>query len=312
MYNISEGYLFRAVGQEKYFEMNLCLTASLRFHGDFRPVSVFTDKPDHWTFTKYPKLWDKIIDLKPLVEKLKIKFDRDFAEFFELGGLVPRLLCRESPYERTISIDGDCMVLRSTEELWKVANENHITFLGCSRMYPNRGVMTAEEIVNTEIKIEDDLRDVNYPIKYCHLREAHGGIMWWDKSEETENALCFFDEVIKDGRLYKYFPKVIEQWGGVLSDELVYAYVMSVLDLPVIPYNSNLMGSNPDYFSVEKSEGNMGHFVVEYGNKLLPHMKFEDSVPVFVHFFAKDKDSNYVRNRDFLFNWLDKKYLGVK
>lgn len=306
----SEGYLLRAVGKEVYFEMNLCLAASIRFHGDSRPISVFTDNPEHWTFKKYPSLWDRIIDLKPLVDELRVKFNRDFDKFYELGGLVPRLLCKQSPYERTISIDGDCMVLRSTEDLWKVFDDYNITFLGCLRMYPDRGVMDAKDIIEAEIQIEDDFRGMGQNIKYCHLREAHGGIMWWDKSDITNTALDIFDEVIKNGCLYKYFPKVIKLW-GVLPDEVLYAYVMSVLDLPVVPYNSNLMGSNPEYFSVEKSEGNMGHFLIEWGNKLLSHMEFKDSVPVFVHFFAKDKDPNYVRNRDFLINWLGGKYVSA-
>jgi hypothetical protein len=128
--------------------------------------------------------------------------------------------------------------------------------------------------------------------------------MWWDKSDFARMVLSQFDDAIKSGRLYKYFPKSVKQWWGHLSDEVVYAYVMSILDLPVIPYNSNLMGSNPAFFSVKDGLADMGHFLTN--PRLLGHMHFENTVPVFVHFFAKDKDPNYEVNRDFLFAWLEK------
>ena len=105
---VTEGYLLRAIGQDKYFDLNLCLVASLRFHGDKRPISIFTDNPEHEIFKRYPALWDQIIDIRPLVEDLKVKFNRDFKMGNELGALGVRLLIPNSPYDRIISVDGDC------------------------------------------------------------------------------------------------------------------------------------------------------------------------------------------------------------
>ena len=302
---MSEGYLFRAIGQDKYFEMNVCLAASLRYHGDTRPISVFTDRPDHPLFKKFPKLFSQIIDVLPLVEGLKKKFNRDFKTGFELGGLAPRLLCRETPYDKTISIDADMMAVSSPDKLWEVLDpsDREVAFLGCPRMYPGWGTMNSEELTNAEIQIEDDLRAEGRFVR-CNFREVHGGIMWWKKGKVTDQVLYEFDEAIKSGKLYKYFPKVVDLWWGHLSDEVVYSYVMSILDLPVIPYNKNLMGSNPEFFSVEDGLGNMGHLLTN--PRLLGHMKFEDTVPVLIHFFAKDQDPNYARNRDFLMDWLSK------
>jgi hypothetical protein len=304
----SEGYLLRAIGSDTYYEMLICLVASLRYHGDVRPISVFTDNPEHPILIKYRDLFDKLINIHPLVDNLSVKFQRDFSPGFEFGGLAPRLLCRESPYDKTISMDVDCMVVSSTEKLWEVFYQHSITFLGCPRMYPGWGNMTAEDITNAEIQIEDDLSTDGVPIEHCWLREAHGGIMWWDNSSLSGEVFDEIDKVVKSGRLYKYFPKTIELWWGKLSDEVVFDYVTSVLNISLIPYNSNLMGSNPDYFSVEKGEASMGHFMIEWGNRLAGHMKFKNSVPVFVHFFAKDKDPNYLSNKDFLFSWLEKHY----
>lgn len=300
---MSEGYLFRAVGQDNYFEMTVCLAASIRFHGDDRPISVFTDNPKHPLFVKYAKLFDQLIDLRPHVERLKATFNREFKTGFELGGLAPRLLCARSPYTKTISIDSDCMVVNSTLPLWKVFEDTGLAFLGCRRAYPGWGDMTAEEMTTAEIQIEDDLRADGFDT-HVSLREVHGGIMWWDNSEFARMVLRQFDDAVKRGNLAKYFPKPVQMWYGHLSDELVYSYVLSVLDHSVIPYNSNLMGSNPDYFSVEHSNASMGHFLTN--PRLKGHMHFEETVPVFVHFFAKDKDSNYTRNRDFLIDWLSK------
>lgn len=300
---MSEGYLLRSIGQDKYFEMTVMLAASLRYHGDTRPISAFTDNPDHPLLKKFSSLFDKIIDLRPLVDGLRQKFNRDFKRGFEFGGLAPRLLCRESPYDRTISIDSDCLALIATDRLWQVFNNYHVAFLGCHRMFPGWAEMTAEELTTAEIQIEDDLVSVGFfgDNDHCALREVHGGIMWWDKSEVTEKVLSQFDLAISRGWLYKYFPKSIKLWWGHLSDEVIYSYVMSILNLPSIPYNSNLMGSNPEYFSVAEGKGDMGHFLTN--PRLQGHMKFKDSVPVLVHFFAKNEDRNYISNRDFLLNW---------
>jgi len=301
---VTEGYLFRAIGANKYFEMCICLSASLRYHGDDRPISIFTDDPENIYLKRYSFLFDKIIDIRPLVKGLEVKFNRTFKEGFELGGLAPRLLCRESPYDRTISIDGDMMALSNTARLWDVFNrEGHnVTFLGCRRMYPGWGTMTAEELTAAEIQIEDDISRP-FCLPHVSFREVHGGIMWWDNSMVSSMIFDEFDKAILSGKLYEYFPKVVDLWWGHLSDEVVYAYVMSILNLPVVPYNSNLMGSNPEFFSVEKGIGDMGHFLTN--PRLKGHMEFSDTCPILVHYFAKDKDSNYAPNRDFLISWLE-------
>lgn len=299
---MEEGYLLRAIGKDVYFDMCLCLAASLRKNGDRRPISVFTDNPNNLIFRKFYYLWDQVIDLNPHVEGLRKKFNRDFLTGFEFGGLAPRLLCRLSPYNKTISIDGDMMAITPTDRMWGVFESHHITFLGCRRMFPGWGSMSAEELTAAEIQIEDDISKPNC-IPHISLREVHGGIMWWDKSECTEKVLAEFDSVILSGKLYSYFPKVVDLWWGHLSDEVVYAYVMSVLDLPVIPYNSNIMGSNPEFFSVEEGKADMGHFMTN--PRLKDHMIFTDGVPVLVHFFAKDKDPNYDRNKQYLYGLLE-------
>lgn len=302
---MSEGYLFRAIGPDKYFEMNVCLAASLRFHRDPRPIAVFTDNPEHSLFKRFPKLFSQLIDIRPLVEQLKVQFNRDFKSGFELGGLAPRLLSHLTPYDKTISIDGDMMAVSPTDKLWSVFDylPYNVTFLGSQRMYPGWGDMSAEELTAAEIQIEDDLRAEDHEVRMA-FREVHGGIMWWEKGAFANRVKEEFDAAIKGGRLYKYFPKVVKMWYGHLSDEVVYAYVVALLDMDVVPYNSNLMGSNPDFFSVEKGLADMGHFLTN--PRLLGHMHFENTTPVLVHFFAKDQDKNYVRNRDFLFDWLSK------
>lgn len=297
MSDMREGYLLRAIGDDLYFDMTICLIASLRFHMDPRPITLLTDNPKHPLIEEYSYLFDGIIDVRPYEEELSKIYV--FTER-ESKRLVADLLWHLSPYNRTIMLDSDMMIVRDTTELWNVSQNYNFTMLGCNPMYPGWGEMADYDIQVSSEAIEADFSLAQKLI----LREVHAGIVWFDKSEVTTKVVDKLKEMFMPGMAEKYFPKVFKMWNGK-NNEMALVYAMSVLDLPVIPYNRNIMSVNPKYFSVLDGKGDMGDFVFGKIYQLQGNMEFVDSIPTVVHLFKKANDSGYWRNRKELYEWLD-------
>lgn len=296
--DMSEGYILRAVGSDLYYDLSVCLATSIRVQGDARPITIFVDNPKHPLIEGYSNLFDGVIDVSPYTEELVETYSLKTAS--EIGGIVPRLLLHMSPYNRSVMLDSDMVMLSSSEPLWNVSRNYNFTMIGAPELWPGWGEMSEYDIkVSSEAIANDMGLD-----KAVHLREVHAGITWFDKSETTEKVQELFKESLLGGKLEKYFPKVVKMWYG-RNDEMALLYAMSVLDLPIVPYNRNLMSLNPKYFSVENEVADMGEFIHGGVYQLKDHMSFTDSKPVLVHFFKKANDSNFWKNRQYLYEWLN-------
>lgn len=293
----SEGYLLRALGSDLYFELTIMLVASLRFHRDIRPITLLTDNPKHELLETYPYLFDGIIDVTPFKEEL---FKNYIFNDREKDRLITDLLLHLSPYGRTIMLDSDMLIVKPTGELWNISQNYNFTVLGCDPMYPGWGEMSDYDIKVVSEDIMEDL-GLTSPVR---IREVHAGILWFDKSDVTQRVIETLKAAFMPGMMDKYFPKVYKMW-KCQNNEMALVYAMSLLDLPVIPYNKNIMSVNPKYFSVMESRADMGDFIQGKVYQLEGNMKFVDSVPTVVHLFKKANDPNFWRNRKELYEWLD-------
>ena len=294
----TEGYLLRAIGNDLYFDLTICLAASIRLQMDARPILIFTDNPKHPLLEEYSYMFDGIIDITPYKQELVDRYGLTTPA--EVGGILPRLLTHLSPYNRTIMLDSDIMMIKDTAPLWNISQNYNFTMIGCDTVYPGWGEMADCDIQHTSKIIAKDVGQ-SFPV---HLREVHAGITWLDKSETTAKVMSLFKESLLENRHQRYFPKVFKMWYGK-NDEMATMYAMSLLDLPVIPYNRNLLSLNPDYFSVEDGVADMGDLYQGRVQHLNGKMSFVDTCPVAAHFFRKANDSNFWRNKKFLYEWVN-------
>jgi len=297
---MTEGYVLLVSGADSYFEMTLCLAASIRYHGDKRPISVMTDNVNHPLIQD--KIFDKIIPLSPYRKEV-IEQTGETSGIYKRKGIPAYMLYSCNPYDKCISIDSDCMAVSNTDKLWEVFSTHELTFTGHRRAEKGWGTMTDEDIVNAEVQIENDLLKIEKRAVQVCLREVHGGLMWWKKDSRLKHA--FMREIISainHKRLYRYFDKVVGLWGGIISNEVVLSYVSSILNVPVIEYNKNLIGVNPEIFSVKDGRGDMGIFLTDKRMKSL--MNYENGTPVIEHFFQKTEHKSYRENKEFLMNYL--------
>lgn len=297
MENKAEGYLLRAIGDDLYFDMTICLVASLRHYGDCRPVTLLTDNPKHPLLEEYSYMFDGIIDVNPFAEELNQRYSFTPRSSKRL---LPDLLWHVSPYGRTIMLDSDMMAVRETEPLWNVSQNYNFTMLGCNPLLPGWGEMSDWDIQVTTDMITAD-REMASRLA---MREVHAGIIWFDKSPVTDKVSGLLKEAFLGDKMEKYFPKVFKMWNGP-NNEMALVYAMSVLDLPVIPYYRNLMSVNPTYFSVMDGVADMGDFTQGKVYQLAGKMEFVESTPVLVHLFKKANDPGYWRNRRELYEWVN-------
>jgi len=284
---MTEGYLLISSGENKYFEMTVCLIKSLRYHKDNRPVSLLTANPDNEILKEHRDLFDKIIDYSDEVEPLKEKFN--FITRHEINGILPRLLMRRSPYDRSIFIDSDCMILKETLDLWDVwerYDDPKFITMGMDKLLPGWSKMHQEEIDKAEKTLKMD------------LREVHAGITWFDKSAYTDVVFDLIEKYLLSDVYEKVFPRILKTWGG-RNNETALICALSALDAMVVPYNENFISPNPYFFSVKNSIGDMGlfHRGKTHINK---GMAFSYDLPIVAHYFDKTDSENYQRNKEFL------------
>ena len=115
MSNPSRGYLTMAVGKPRYVEMAVDMALSLREHTEL-PISIAVDALLEPTLrTHYANVFDEVVRL---------------PERFIDGRALKYGTAAASPYEETMFVDADCIVLASLDGLWPVLEQADMVMVG--------------------------------------------------------------------------------------------------------------------------------------------------------------------------------------
>jgi hypothetical protein len=109
------GYLTMAVGKSRYLEMAVDMALSLREHTEY-PIALAADEPLAATAcTRYAGVFDSVVNVHQrfLVDRA-LKYGTAEA----------------SPYEETIFVDADCVVLGSLDGLWSALATTDMAMVG--------------------------------------------------------------------------------------------------------------------------------------------------------------------------------------
>ncbi len=178
----TQGYLLMAVGRRRFLDMAADLVLSLR-RFDARPVALATDEAlGILAASEYPGLFDRLLIVP------------DYARHHRALKFCAADI---TPFDETVYIDVDCLVLRSPEALWTGAGESPITMTGelltpDSRDRWHQGFRTAD--IMRRLGLEAYLK-VNGGV--VHFRKADAGPLF------DECHACYRDVVLGvlwDGR----------------------------------------------------------------------------------------------------------------
>jgi hypothetical protein len=202
----SRGYLTMAARQERFLEMAVDMSLSLREHTGL-PIALAADEPlAALAQTRYAGVFDRVT-LIP----------RRFRE----GRALKYGSAEASPFEETLFVDADCIVLGPLDDLFESLASHEMAMIG-EHLTPGQdrihhGFSTSSLIrrfgLDTYLKTNSGL--------FCFRRSAALEIM-------EECRACYVDEVVKRLRWTTLFGK----W---LGDELAFGIVGGRRKLGTLP-----------------------------------------------------------------------------
>ena len=169
------GFVTVATGDERYYELaaNLYLSYKTRGNGAY-PFALVCDRENSYT-----EVFDDVI----LTQDIR-------------RSTIDKLLMRHSPYEESIFLDADILVLRSIDDLWDVfADQDDVSVFGCTLPLDSQaGWFTYEG----SGKFKPQIR---------YLISMNGGIYYFRKSLISEAVFQKAMEIIDDYHEvdFKYF-----------------------------------------------------------------------------------------------------------
>jgi hypothetical protein len=150
------GILTMAFGSSTYLEMAKALARSLRIHSPEIPRAIITDATDD-------------ADIRGLFD-VCIPVNKGFG-----SALVQKLfLDKYTPFESTLFIDSDCLVVADVDQIWHY-------FSGLPFGIPG--------VVRLKRGDEDPLLDVNYILDYFNLQEIskfNSGMVYFNSSDVSK------------------------------------------------------------------------------------------------------------------------------
>ena len=186
---MEKGIITIAQGKQKYIDMAVYLAMSLKLYCPHIKRAVVTDRPKS-VLNEY---YDIIIPVNPsygmgYVQKLKV---------YEY-----------SPFENTLFIDADCLVVRSVEPIFEHFKKSEMS------VYGNKD--TSGKFFDVDFNILSKEFSVKYMIRF------NGGIYYFKKSELAQKVFAECESIIK-----KYDELNLYKHRGLIADEAVMSIAMS-------------------------------------------------------------------------------------
>lgn len=176
-----KGFVTVATGSEKYYKLayNLCLSYKKRGKGKY-PFALICDKK-----TEYADIFDEVI----IVQDVR-------------KSTIDKLLMRYSPYEKSIFIETDILILDSIDDLWEIfENQDDVTAFGCKLpLDSQKGWFTYEG-------------SGKYKSQISYLLSMNGGIYYFKKSDKSAKVFKKALEIVDEYSMFdfKYFEKPADE-----------------------------------------------------------------------------------------------------
>ena len=189
----ARGVITLAYGHKRYVEQARSLAHSLQIHAPELPRTLVTDSDN----SEVRRLFTNVVEYRS-----------------EYGSGVSQklFLDRYSPYEQTLFIDSDCLVLGNLKEFWSAFNGQYFGVPG--HKFLRKGST-------------DPYLDVDHALACFHLDaipKFNGGTYYFNRSRE---AAAFFDTVREILGNWKTL-RLSEFRGDGPPDEVIYALAMAV------------------------------------------------------------------------------------
>ena len=115
MGNVARGFITMAAGSPRYLEMAVDMTLSLRGHTRY-PMALITDEPV--AAIAHEHYGDVFAEIRLLGEDFKEGRARKYG------------VAEATPWDETIFVDADCIVLSPLEHMWASLEKHDMAFLG--------------------------------------------------------------------------------------------------------------------------------------------------------------------------------------
>ncbi len=192
------GIITMAYGSQRYIKMAKALGKSLKLHNDKIPRAVVTDSDD----PELKQLYDIYVPLK-----------------LELGrGVKQKLyLDQYSPFEETLYIDSDCIVVKNIEDLWELFHNASFGVVGENKQ---QGKVFGDLLEISEAKSIFGVDSI--PV-------FNGGLYYFNKSDKA-------NEVFKQARIIMedYKKLGIKSFRGGIADEPLFGLSLALCGIDAI------------------------------------------------------------------------------
>jgi hypothetical protein len=238
--NIAEkGILVIAQGKQRYIDMARNIAMSIRLSNPLLQIALVTDSIDQ----DLKKYYDYVIPIQP---EFGIGFSQKINVF------------NYSPFQKTMFIDVDCLVIDNIDFLWQLFNGKDVSVIG-KKVYSGNFVGTTVESLKKQFDFD-------------YLLSFNGGVYYFEKTTIAQkvfnSAIDIFNNRYDDLGLWKF--------SGRPGDEPVMTIAMGVYRME--PINDNKKGM---YTPV----GQKGVFKMNGLSGFCEFYKYEEKVnPVIMHF----------------------------
>jgi len=222
-----QGYIIIATHRQLYVDLALNLALSIKLK-DKRPVALMHNDlvsiPD-----SYKPFFDWVIRMK--------------EEDIFIGTENKIYLFKYSPFQETMFIDGDCLLMKKgINFIWKKLDEHHFTVYGHK---VTEGTYGRSWLRNGGVDINHIIKKFNIP----YVVSCNGGLIYFDKSETAAKAFRVFNELHKAAREGS-LPDIelMDREPGQYAEEILLQITMGMLRLEPFPIIVNSLFRNYQWF----------------------------------------------------------------
>jgi hypothetical protein len=234
-----KGILIIAQGKQRYIDMAYTIAMSIRLTNPGIQLALVTDSTEE----ELKKYYHHLIPINPL-------WGSGFSQKMQMY--------QYSPFQKTIFIDVDCLVIRNIDFLWKLFEGHQMSVMG-KKKFSGPYIGTSLELLKLHYRFD-------------YLPSFNGGVYFFEKSELAANVFRLAQDIFKN----KYDELNLCKFNGNAGDEPAMAIAMGVYQ--VIPVDDQKKGM---YTPV----GQNGVFKMDALKGYCEFYKYDEKVtPAIMHF----------------------------
>jgi hypothetical protein len=194
--NNTRGVVTIAIGSQVYLDMARDLALSLELHCPHIARAVLTDS----TSIELARLFDTVIPYRP-----------------EYGhGLYPKIwIDQYTPFQETLYIDGDSLVVRNLDLVWNLFRDQEFAFVG--------------KVISTGYWYTD-IAALLARLRLASIPSLNGGMFAFKSGEVASRILRRTREIFRDEEQFPFDP-----WGNSRTDEICLAIALEEEGIGPVP-----------------------------------------------------------------------------